>query len=502
MAHCKFSRFERMIRLVLRASALCLGFSSGVRAQTSSAAAWRDLTLADVEAAYSIIARNHPAAAVAAGDSAFRQTLARARAAAQGRAREVTTYEGWLATLRAFAVAFDDPHISLGPRLSPGTTRWPGFVVTRVGGATVVASRDSTDTSLPAPGAILVSCDGIAADQYARTRLGVFRGIWDVASQRVRNTPLLLVDDGNPFLPPASQCIVRENGADRTIELRWRSIQLIPLQERLREASPVGYAGFDVRRVGDGWWIGIQSLGGRVQAVLDTVVAHVAEIRSAPWVVVDVRGNGGGNSEWGNRLAIELVGQERTAASMRRAERTFESGMCGTSWRASADVEETLEGYIRDMGPRMGEASTNQWKRDLDSVRVARSQGRELAPQPRTCLPANENNGDIALPAPLMKGKLILLTDHACFSSCLMLAGLFRAIGALHVGEGTDFSTRYMEVRGFPLPSGLGSFSTLQRAGFGLPMRLGPFEPEIPYPGRMDDSRAIEGWIQRIVTRQ
>ena len=372
----------------------------------------------------------------------------------------------------------------------------------RLGEATVVASRDTTDASLPAPGSGVVSCDGVAVDNYARERLGVFRGTWDVASQRVRNTPLLLVEDGNPFLEAPRQCVVRENGTERTIELRWRSIAIVPLQERLRDASPVGSAGFEVRRAGDGWWIGIQSLGGRVQSVLDTVTARVAEIRAAPWVVVDVRGNGGGNSEWANRLATQLVGQPRATAAMRLAERQFVSGMCGASWRASADVEETIAGYIRDMGPRMGEASTNQWKRDLDSVRVARSEGRELAPMPRACAPAAPSSDPVVLPAPLMKGKLILLTDHACFSSCLMLAGLFRAIGAIHVGEGTDFSTRYMEVRGFPLPSGLGAFSTLQRAGFGMPMRLGPFEPEVPYPGRMDDTRAIEAWIQRIVTRQ
>jgi hypothetical protein len=404
--------------------------------------------------------------------------------------------------LRAFAVAFGDPHISLGTRLSPGTLRWPGFVVARLGDATVVASRDTTDTSLPAPGAGLVSCDGVTADQYGRTRLGVFRGTWDVASQRVRTTPFLLIDDGNPFLAPAKECGVRENGAERRVELRWRNVSASALQERLREASPVGNAGFSVRRVGDGWWIGIQSLGGQVQSVLDTVAAHVAEIRAAPWVVVDVRGNGGGNSEWANRLAIQLVGQERTTASMRVAERQFASGLCGTSWRASADVEQTIEGYIRDMGPRLGEASINQWRRELDSVRVARTQGRELAPAPRTCVQTAQNTGDVSLPAPLMKGKLILLTDHACFSSCLMLAGLFRAVGALRVGEGPDFSTRYMEVRGFPLPSGLATFATLQKAGFGMPMRLGPFEPEIPYPGRIDDTRAIESWVSLVVMRR
>jgi len=491
----KHAQLARTLAVV--AVALCT--PSGAGAQDAAASAWRDLTLADAEAAYGIIARNHPAAAVPAGDSAFRRTLEAARTAAQGRAREVRSYEGWLATLRAFAVAFDDPHIALHTRLSLGSVRWPGFVVARLGDATVVASRDTTDASLPAAGAILVSCDGVPADQYGRTRLGVFRGTWDVASQRVRTTPFLLVDDGNPFLPPARQCVVLERGVERTIELRWRSATVSALQDRLRDASPVGSAGFEVRRAGDGWWIGIQSLGGRVQSVLDSVAARVTEIRAAPWVVVDVRGNGGGNSEWANRLAIQLVGQERTNAAMRLAERQFASGMCGTSWRASADVEQTIEGYIRDMGPRLGEASINQWRRELDSVRVARQEGRELAPAPRNCAPTAQQNAATVLPAALMKGKLVLLTDHACFSSCLMLAGLFRAVGALHVGEGTDFSTRYMEVRGFPLPSGLASFATLQKAGFGMPMRLGPFEPEIPYPGRIDETRAIEAWIMSLV---
>jgi hypothetical protein len=469
-------------------------------AQQSSAAAWRDLTLADVDAAYDIIARNHPAATAAAGDTAFRRTLEEAHAAARGRARDVASYEGWLATLRAFAVAFGDPHISLGTRLTLGTVRWPGFVVARFADSTLVEfSVDTSNATLPAPGAQLLSCDGVPADEYARRRLGVFRGTWDVASQRLRTTPFLLVDDGNPFLPPARQCVVRENGRERTITLRWLPVSTTALQDRLRDAAPTGSAGFDVRRVGDGWWIGIQSLGGAVNAVLDTVTARIAEIRAAPWVVVDVRGNGGGNSEWANRLAIQLVGQNRTAAAGRLAQREFTSTLCGTSWRASADVEETLQGYIRDMGPRLGEGAISQWRRELDSVRVARQEGRELAPAPRACAPSAQSDAASTLPAPLMKGRLVLLTDHACFSSCLMLAALFRAVGALHVGEGTDFSTRYMEVRSFPLPSGLGSFATLQKAGFGMPMQLGPFEPEVPFPGRIDDTKGIEVWIQRIL---
>jgi hypothetical protein len=33
-----------------------------------------------------------------------------------------------------------------------------------------------------------------------------------------------------------------------------------------------------------------------------------------------------------------------------------------------------------------------------------------------------------------------------------------------------------------------------------MAMRLGPFEPEIAYPGRIDDTRALEAWIPQILT--
>lgn len=483
------------------AAALMTMGASAASAQSSSATAWRELTLADLQAAHDIIARNHPAATPTARDSAFRFGLAEGLRAGRERAASVSSYEGWLATLRAFAVGFQDPHISLGTRLSITSVRWPGFVVGRRGAATVVASRDtSTAPDLPALNAELVSCDGVPIETYAEQRLGVFRGTWDVASQRVRTTPWLLVDDGNPFLPPARACAVRERGRERTVELRWRTVAAASLQERVREAAPVGRAGFGVRRAGQGWWIALQSLGGEAAAVIDSVDRRAEALRASPWVVVDVRGNGGGSSQWAVRLATTLMGDARVQAAMRRGEQQSTGELCGTSWRASAEVEETLEGYIRNLGPRLGPASVAQWQRELDSLRAARREGRELAPAPRTCSPATRSAANDSLPPSRMQGRLVLLTDHACFSSCLLMTGLFRLIGALHVGEGTDFSTRYMEVRGFPLPSGLGTFATLQKAAFGMALRLGPFEPEVAFPGRMDDTAALETWIQQLMT--
>jgi hypothetical protein len=335
-------------------------------------------------------------------------------------------------------------------------------------------------------------------ERLGRERLGAFLGTWDIAAQRVRNTPYLLLDTGNPFLPQMRRCRFREDEAEREVELQWRTIAVTALQDRVREAIPMGRPGFGVRRVNDGWWIGMQSLNNQASVVLDSVGAHADAILSAPWVVVDVRGNGGGNSLWAQRLANQLVGEARVTMAMRRAEREMRGTMCGTSWRASAGVEETLEESIRSASP-----GSDQRRNDLDSVRAGRAAGRELAPSPKPCPPDPSPAGEAQdLPSSRMKGRLVLLTDRACFSSCLLLAGLFRIIGAVHVGEATDFSTRYMEVRPLPLPSGLGTFATLQKVAFGAPARLGPFDPEIPFPGRMDDTPALERWVVETVVKR
>ena len=94
------------------------------------------------------------------------------------------------------------------------------------------------------------------------------------------------------------------------------------------------------------------------------------------------------------------------------------------------------------------------------------------------------------------------MTDHACFSSCLLMVRDFRALGALHVGEATNVSTRYMEVREIELPSGLSTFSTLQKVVIGEDADIGPFVPERVFPGAMADTAALEGWIAGLVGQQ
>ena len=97
--------------------------------------------------------------------------------------------------------------------------------------------------------------------------------------------------------------------------------------------------------------------------------------------------------------------------------------------------------------------------------------------------------------ASLMRGKVFLLTDAACFSSCLAAAQYFRALGAVHVGQATGACTHYSESRPIVLPSGLTTFFSLWALIRDAPARLGPFIPAYPYEDDMSDTAKLEQWI-------
>ena len=93
-----------------------------------------------------------------------------------------------------------------------------------------------------------------------------------------------------------------------------------------------------------------------------------------------------------------------------------------------------------------------------------------------------------------MKGRLILLTDNLCFSSCLRSRTISHP-GAFHVGQTTDAATHFVDVREQYLPSGYSMFSTLESVDSGSPSEVGPFEPVLTYNGDIADTAALEAWV-------
>jgi hypothetical protein len=165
------------------------------------------------------------------------------------------------------------------------------------------------------------------------------------------------------------------------------------------------------------------------------------------------------------------------------------------AWRASEGNMKQLEFFQNVPLIVRGSPEMRKMVQDtLRNVREARAKGREFS-GPIRCAPTPEKPADPNSPPSAMKGRLILLTDSLCFSSCLAVTDDFRSLGAFHVGQTTDAATHFVDVREQWLPSGYAMFSTLQSLDPDAPTQVGPYEPTLPYNGDIADTPTLETWV-------
>ncbi len=452
---------------------------------------WSPIAVQDVEAAYRLLRDNHPGAAPELHDLAFQQRLEGAHALALRRAHTVTSYQGYLFTLAGFATDIGDKHIWSRPTLVVNLPRWAGIIVSKRGAAWTVTDTQGDQSALL--GAALISCDGQEVQDLARKNLGGFRAVWSVGAQQIQNAPWLLIDEGNPFITRPKACVFEHNATRQTVTLDWVRIKRENLLPRTQKAIGAGAAGFGVRRVGQGYWIALQDLqSDQARAVVKAVEERKSALREAPYVVLDLRGNHGGSSLMGRQIAASLLGAAATDA---RLVPTSEN--CGGpdgAWRASDGNIKQLE-FLQTTAlvMRGGPEQKKLVLETLHNARAARAHGRDFSGS-ITCPPPPKPLF-AAQPPSLLKGRLILLTDNLCFSSCLAVADDFRTLGAFHVGQTTDAATHFVDVREEYLPSGYSMFSTLQSLDPGSPSQVGPFEPVLAYNGDIADTPALEAWV-------
>lgn len=477
----------KMICAALAALMLCACASA-----PHTSAPWVVLTARDVEAAYQLLAEDHPAMSPDLSTAAFRADFEAGRALALERARSVRDYDGYRAVLAGLAASAGDKHIWSRPLYQPETVQWAGLIVSRRRDRYVVIEHDGAEAGASLVGAALISCDDVAVDDFAAQKLGGFRAVWSIEAQRIQRAPELLIDDGNPFVLRPNTCVFDQGGRGISHTLAWRDLARSALADHTRPARNRGAAGFGVRSFAGGMWISVQSLDDRAAAVVEAVEAQQAALRAAPVVVLDLRGNGGGASDYGRQIAMALYGETHVRAMLDGAE----GGDCPSVWRVSPRNAETMRDYaqrFRDSAPEFAASIDAQ----IAAAARAQAEGRDFT-GPTTCA-ADADTAPAAPPAPAqVLGRVVLLTDNSCFSSCLLVTDAFRRLGALHVGQATDANTHYMEVRELRLPSGLSMFSTLQALGPAAPPQIGPFAPAHVYGGDIADTPALEAWVAEV----
>jgi hypothetical protein len=475
-------------------SALALLLASGpARAQTE---AWARMAEADVRAAYTLIAETHPGAVPSRGDSLFLKQLQSGRQEAEALARSARTFGAYRAALQRFAASLGDAHLSTSTWVRPDRF-WPGFAVSNRSGEWKVVAR--ADEGAPPLGTRLVSCDGEKPDALAAKRLAPFTPDWSVREHRAKASSALLTDTGNPLQPRLVACEFQTpDVAAASHRLKWQSISSARFAEHLAAASPSASHEVSLQPFDGGWWIRLGSLSGAALPLLKEAEARRAELRSAPFIVVDLRGNQGGASFFSDRLAEIIYGPAKVEA-VRRPRGV--KGPEKTVWRASAATLEDAAAYLARAEKFLpsGDPLIGGMAAQHEAIRQALAKGDALAEAPTQVAAGAEPESS---PKPGKAPRAILVTDSQCFSSCLLAARLFRNLGALHVGEETDANTHYSNMRTITLPSGLSTFSTLQAYSTWVPKQLGPYTPEVKFTGDMADDAAVKAWVRPLLSRR
>lgn len=459
---------------------------------------WGAALRADAQALHDDVAVNHPGP-VNRYDPGFARRNDAQLALALERAATARTYGDYFFALREYAASFNDGHVSFGAYGdTPNDFRWPGFLTSYddAGAVHVVIADRGAPVAI---GDRLVGCDGRSADRVGADILGRMWGRWQLDSQRRQCGSFLFLDEGNRYIRYPVRCTFATGGRRRAESLVWRPISVGDAWERLSASNHAAPRTFGARVLPDGTrWYSMPSFDGdpgtaagkALPPLIAGIAADRAALAAAPAIVLDLRGNGGGSSEWSHQIAQILWGRDRLAR--------LPANGTQIDWRASrANLAAIQESYAARKASLSPEA--DRWYRTvIAGLGEALARGDALWRQvddENLRTPPNSPLADRAS-SPRLHGRVYFVTDDACASACLDAVDLWRALGAIHIGRSTSVDTLYMEVRRVRLPSGL--------TGVSVPMKVyrdrprGDNVPVVPvhrYAGDMRDTAALERWV-------
>ena len=483
---------KNVLVLGLLAAALSFGHVAAEtepgKATESPPRNWSETAVADLLEIQALIRDNHPGP-VDPQNPGYRTWLESGLEPSMAMARAAKNQADYLRAIRLYLNGFRDGHMGSSPR-GAVAFQWPGFLTStpRDGDTRVTVA----DPDAPVPvGAQLVACDGVAADILLDQRVHRFRTNADLPQARPLNAPrLFYTPDSDQDLMKRCRFVV--NGVEKDVALSWRPVTTARLEEALDAATATGAAELGVRERDGVWFVSIPTFdaeGTKMQALLDQITAQADALHRAPIVVIDVRGNGGGNSGWGSKAAAALWDERMVTA----LEESFD---WTTDWRVSPlNIDLTRKMSQRATNSRLvaDDDSRLEIVKDLERARAGGDVLlRRNNPPTSPGLPTDARSP--------FAGKVFFLTDSRCASACLDFADVVtRLPGVVHIGLPTSADAIYIDVVGQPLTSGVAGFSwSLKVYRNRIRGNNQWYEPKVLWTGGAMTDEAVAAWVKTL----
>lgn len=227
------------------------------------------------------------------------------------------------------------------------------------------------------------------------------------------------------------------------------------------------------------------------------IIKTIDAIRQIPYIVFDVRGNGGGSSIWAKQIIDALFGIGYT--HHKRAQTLANQYV---EWRASISNIEYLKTVVTDsVHKNFGkESEESKWVESIvDGMQKAYDIGNKLY------YDASNKFHDIANITPqgsLCTSTIIIVTDSQCVSACLDFIDELKlmATRVVLIGKQTSADSLYMECRSIALPSGKGRIVIPIKVYRNRPRDHNiPYAPDIEYMQDINDMGAVKNFVFDVI---
>ncbi len=444
----------------------------------ATAQGWSDAARRDVEDAYAQFAANHPGVHDTANPK-FPALLKQARANAMALVPRVRDAAGYQAALQRFSVTLSDGHAQARAALPDGAlpaVKWPGFMTAWRGDRLYVYDAEPGG---PSKGAVVTACDGKPVNDLIVSHVFAYQGRVHEGGQWWTQARALFIDWSNPFVTRPTTCDFTIAGRTVTQALTWREVD-----DTYKAWMSDSYNG-DILPIGVSeprpglLWLALPTFApdaaGRdaYAAMIREITEHRDRFLKARAVIIDLRNNQGGSSEWSDEVAEALWGKDRTD---RRINAYF--ARTHVWWRASKGNADYVTSLVKEMRDEKRDRMADEFAPLANGIKAAADHGRTwfVEPDDPASEPVADPERDRPGDPPALGVPVYVIVPGQCASACDDALDYFtRFPNTKLIGAPSSADSTYLDVRTQPLPSGLAKVVIPNKVYVGRPRANGEF---------------------------
>ncbi|GAA0652059.1 hypothetical protein [Brevundimonas lenta] len=484
---------------IAASAALAVAISAGaVQAQD-----FRALARQDLQTAHDELAANHPAPAIPGeASTSFRGWLDSGLQESLGMVNRVNSGDSHAYLLRYYTGGFRDSNISATPTFEGvgpyfGIS-WPGFTTGWRNGKYVVTYVKPGVRNAPQVGDVLVDCNTIPIEQFARSKLDRWEGNLDTEAGRVTTAPYLMWNRNNPFTAGVpSLCNFERRGRNRAIEIKPVPVAPGDLEAAYRatvwmpSATPLA-----IETVNGRPWVNVHSFADSAgwDAFNSQIEAQAAALRGPQGFVLDLRGAAGSSiytsTARGYALANRIWTPEFTSSRQPAAgDITYRATQGNRDWYAATlGRMEADPRFVQEAGPVI-----EQTRAIVAAFDTALAAGQSTFTVPGRAVAADTGASNP------VQGPVVVLVDAGCSGGCLDTLDLLSKLPNVRIaGSTTATDTIFIEPTIMRLPSNYSDLSYGHKAWTSRARANGqPYAPAqgLAYTGNPTDEAAVRTWV-------